>query len=594
MPTRHPAARRRPPAPRPVRAGRTAAATESSVTPAAPAAPVAPEKGPDAVAQALDALIAPHARTDAPGLVVGVAHHGRVLLRRGAGMASLEHAVANTAATRMRIGSATKQFTCLAVALLAEAGQLGLDDPVDRYVPDVPYPLGVPTLRQLMTHTGGIRCHIDLASIAAVVTNQPRGTAMATLRRQAGANFAPGTAQIYCNGGYHLLSVVVDRVAGMPLERFLEERLFQPLGLHDTELLPSDMLLRPRMATLHALAPGGGTGRWQRGIFPSDEVRGEGGIISTVDDMLAWLAHLRTEPRRIGSDATWRAMLTPAVLDHGLATSYALGLFRTRYRGVEVIYHTGAVFGGLCQMLTVPEHALDLVVMTNGALVSPLALGQRILDTVLGDALHGPAAPKMARIRRFTHLKGTAWRNDEGLVLGFDEVKGLLGVSFLFSPPGPVLRDEGRTLRVAAEDVGLGPFELSVADLRADASGQPPRRLAVADCGRSSTYRRLPSRAPTVAAVAARLAGRWRSDDLDADAVIALEDGALVMRLAGLHGEAVVDLAPVAADLLRMTWRGEQPATTGSLVLEGRDGPATGLRIHTFRTRGLRLVRADS
>jgi CubicO group peptidase (beta-lactamase class C family) len=539
------------------------------------------------VGQALDALVAPHARSDAPGFVIGVSHQGRVLLRRGVGMASLEHGVANTTATRMRIGSATKQFACLAVALLAEDGRLELDDPVYRFVPEVPYPLGVPTLRQLMSHTGGLRCHIDLASVAAGLEIQPRGTAMATMKRQAGANFAPGSAQIYCNSGYHLLSVVVDRVAGMPFERFLAERIFLPLGMRDTECLPSDMDLRAGMATLHVPSPEGLAGRWRRGIFVSDEVRGEGGMVSTVDDMLAWLAHLRTAPRRVGSEATWQAMMTPAALDNDLVMPYALGLFITRYRGLDLVYHTGAMLGGTCQVLTVPAHALDIVVITNGAPVSPAALAKQVIDTVLADHVSGPATPKLAGMRRFGPLKGTAWCDDDGIVVGFDDVGGQLGISYLCSPPAPLLRDEGPRLRVAMEDAGLGPFEFAFADLRSGGAGKAPRRLTLMDCGRAVTLRRLPARAPSVAALTARLAGRYRSDELDADIVIALEADKLVMRLAGRHGFATVDLQPLAEDLLRMAWRDEKPPTMGSLKVDA-DG---GLRINTFRTRGLRLQR---
>lgn len=543
--------------------------------------------GLDPIDEALDALIAPHARSDAPGLVVGVSHRSRLRLRRGAGMASLEHGVANGATTRMRIGSATKQFACLAVALLAEEGRLGLDDPVDRHLPELPYPLGVPTLRQLMTHTGGMRCHIDLASLAAGLEIQPRGTAMATMKRQAGANFAPGTALIYCNSGYHLLSVVVDRVAGVPFERFLEERIFRPMGLHDTECLPSDMELRAGMATLHVPSPDGTPGRWQRGIFVSDEVRGEGGMVSTVDDMLAWLAHLRTAPRRIGSEATWQAMFSPAVLDSGLVMPYALGLFVSRYRGLEIVYHTGAVLGGLCQMLTVPAHALDIVIMTNGAPVSPAALAKRIIDIVLADHVQGPPTPKLASVRRFGHLTGSAWRDDGGIVMGFDDAGGKLGISYLGSPPAPLLRDEGSRLRVAMEDAGLGPFEFEVADLQPDAAGQPPRRLVLHECGRSVPMRRLPAKAPSVTSVASRVVGTYRSEEIDADVVVAMEGGKLVMRFTGSHGFAIVDLQPLAADLLRMAWRGEMPQSTGSLQID----PDGGLRINTFRTRGLRLRR---
>src|SRR5580698_9960137 len=115
------------------------------------------------VAERLDALFAPWNRTDEPGLVVAVAKDGAVIYRRGFGMASLETGAANTPATRMRIGSISKHFTCLLALLLAEDGKLDIDAPIRSYVPELSGPGGDPTLRQLMQHRGGSRCYLDLA-----------------------------------------------------------------------------------------------------------------------------------------------------------------------------------------------------------------------------------------------------------------------------------------------------------------------------------------------------------------------------------------------------------------------------------------------
>ena len=131
-----------------------------------------------------------------------------------------------------------------------------------------------------------------------------------------------------------------------------------------------------------------------RGLFPSWEVLGEGGIVSTVDDMLHWLAHLRG-PKRVGSEASWRQMLTKPHYSSGAEGVYALGLMLTPHRDVETLHHAGGVFGGSCQMLTVAGHALDVIILTNGAAANPIELATQIVDIVLGDAILGakPAAP---------------------------------------------------------------------------------------------------------------------------------------------------------------------------------------------------------
>ena len=186
--------------------------------PADDQAPPAPVK---TIAEQLDALFAPWNRTDEPGMVVGVVKDGALLYRRGFGMASLEHGAANTPATRMRIGSITKHFTCLLALLLAEEGELDLDQPIRTYIPELTGPGGDPTLRQLMQHRGGSRCYLDLSFIGHGMSTPPVGHALEILVRQKSRNFAPGEAMIYNNGGYHLVSIAIERVGGAPFEALL-------------------------------------------------------------------------------------------------------------------------------------------------------------------------------------------------------------------------------------------------------------------------------------------------------------------------------------------------------------------------------------
>ncbi len=537
---------------------------------------------------ALDDIFQSVDRSDAPGLVVGVAQQGRMVYRRGFGLSSIEHATANTPATRMRIGSVTKHFTCLAVLLLAEDGLLDADAPVTRYLPELPELLGAPTLRQLMNHTGGLRCYVDIQTSAGGMAVQPAGKAFAAQVQQTGANFAPGDRQLYCNGSYHLLSIVVDRVAGMPFEQFLQQRIFEPLGMLDSVCAPSDMQILPGMATLHVArpAPGGGIG-WRRGIFMTEGVRGEGGIISTIDDMLRWLAHLRAPQKTVGSEASWRQMLSTATLHGGLQTVYALGLFRHPYRGVETVYHHGAVYGGMCQMLTVPAHALDIIIMTNGGPINHIEASRRIIDAMLPTHLHGPATPRLAKSARFKHLFGAQYLSDSGLVFGFADVGGQLGMSMNFSPPAPLLRDEGRQFRIAFEDLAMGPFVLQVADLAAGGDGQAPAVLPFSESGQVMRLKRLPTRPPATASAGQALLGRYRSADLDAEAGIAFEGEVLTLRMRGGYGARHIVLQAASAQVFRMSIQDEQMPGTSALVVERRGGVVTGLRFGTGRARGL-------
>src|SRR5580704_16938121 len=314
------------------------------------------------VAEQLDALFAPWNRTDEPGLVVGVVKDGATIYRRGFGMASLESGAANTPQTRMRIGSTSKHFTCLLALLLAEDGKLDMDAPIRIYVPELTGPGGDPTLRQLVQHRGGSRCYLDLGFVGHGMSVPPRGAALAAQVRQSGRNFAPGTAMIYNNGGYHLVSIAIERVGGAPFEEQLKARLYDVVGMPDTASIPSDHDITPGIAAMHT--PGRG-GRWRRGLFPSEEVRGEGAIVSTIDDMLRWMAHLRSR-RLFGSAATWSALTELPVYADGSLGVYALGLIINDYRGLRTVQHSGGVMGGTCQMLALPNDGLDVIILANG------------------------------------------------------------------------------------------------------------------------------------------------------------------------------------------------------------------------------------
>ena len=172
-----------------------------------------------------------------PGCAVGVATAGRSVLEKAYGLADLEHDVPNRPDTIFEAGSVSKQFTAAAVLLLAREGKLSLEDPVRKYVPELP-DYGSPLLiRHMLNHMSGLRDWGSIESIA----GWPRTTRVYThahvldiLSRQKGLNFPPGTRYSYSNSGYNLAAVIVSRVSGKPFAEFSRERLFAPLGLTHT------------------------------------------------------------------------------------------------------------------------------------------------------------------------------------------------------------------------------------------------------------------------------------------------------------------------------------------------------------------------
>ena len=565
-----------------------------------PAAPSASDLSPlpdgAAVTAALDAIFAPFDRGDAPGLVVGVAMDGRTLYRRGFGMASLEHGARNTPHTRMRIGSTSKHFTCLAALLLAERGLLDVDAPVREHLPQLPPQPVEPTLRQLMQHTSGYRCVLDLSLLAQGLATQPRGEELRLQALQPDMNFAPGTNLLYCNSGYHLLSLVIAKAAGRPFEQAMKELLFEPLGLRDTASIPSDLDIVPGLATLHVPRPAALGGGWRRGLFPSEEVLGDGAMVSTVDDMLRWLRHLRGPERRVGSPDSWAQLFTRARLANGCEARYALGLRRHAYRGVDVIHHTGGVVGGCSQMLTVPAFGLDLVLMCNGAPAQPQMLGYAIVDAVLGDRLP-EARPAHARTERYPGLAGGRFHSREsGHLLRFADLEGVLGVSVMDGPPLPLI-DDGAQLSVGFEGMSASPLDLPPQGLASDPA---PGALHIVEWGNASVCRRLPD--PSDAAHGVHvidathpLVGRYHSPAMQASGAIDVVDGALRLRLVAGQGGNTFTVTPWDDEVFGLQSTDPYFPNHAAMHVESRDGRGVrSLLLNTVRSRQIRMHRVDA
>ncbi len=224
-----------------------------------------------------------------PGCGVGVSIKGRSVLERAYGMADLEHAVKNAPDTIFEAGSVSKQFTAAAVLLLAREGMLSLDDPVRKHIPELP-DYGVPlTIRHMLTHTSGLRDWGNVAGIA----GWPRTTRVHThahvldiVSRQRSLNFPPGTRYSYSNTGYNLAAIIVSRVSGESFAEFSQKRIFEPLGMTRTSWRDD----YTRIVRGRAIAYSDGRDGFRLNM-PFENVHGNGGLLTTVGDLLRWTAN---------------------------------------------------------------------------------------------------------------------------------------------------------------------------------------------------------------------------------------------------------------------------------------------------------------
>jgi CubicO group peptidase (beta-lactamase class C family) len=327
----------------------------------------------------LDGLFASWSSTRVPGCAVGVARNGEPVLLRAWGMADLEQGIANTPETIFEGGSLAKQFTSAAVILLALDGKLSLEDDVRSYIPELP-DYGTPiTVRQLMTHTSGLR---DWGSVAAIEgwgredRSHTHAHVLEILTRQSALNYTPGERYSYTNSGYNLLAMIVDRVSGIPFAEFSRTRLFEPLGLEDTQWRDDYRRLVPGRSSAYSF-------RGDEVIInrPIEYVHGNGGILTTVEDLLRWDEVVRTGGPFGERFVT--EMHRQAVLNDGTTISYASGVQVEEYRGQRRVSHTGSTAGYRGFLGRYPDQGLTVSLLCNAANVNPGAIGNRVADLFL-------------------------------------------------------------------------------------------------------------------------------------------------------------------------------------------------------------------
>ena len=172
--------------------------------------------------ETLDARIQGHMETcGTPGVIVAVASRGEIKHLRSYGMANVELDVPVTDSTVFEIGSISKQFVAAAIMLLVEDGLLNLDDPIHKFMPELPSEwIGV-TIRQLLTHTSGIPDYEEIRTYD-VYRYRLTPEEIIKIAHSRPMDFEPGTGWYYSNTGYFLLSRIVELIEGQPLDAVLK------------------------------------------------------------------------------------------------------------------------------------------------------------------------------------------------------------------------------------------------------------------------------------------------------------------------------------------------------------------------------------
>ena len=322
----------------------------------------------------VDALFEKWSEGLTPGAAVLVIRDGKVVHRKGYGLAVVKTRTPIKPDTSFRLASLSKQFTAMAIMILAERGKLDFDDPLAKFFPRFPSDMRRITIRQLLHHLSGLPDHETLfLKRKKISCNWPRSAktppdpyeptshdALELLARQKQLEFAPGTEFRYSNAGYVVLGQIVEKVSRTSYGKFLKKEIFDRLGMHKTVVSDGKHPRVPNLALSYAQ---------KVGVYcdidytPLNRIVGDDGVFSSLDDLGKWIGALKSEA--LVKEATLQLAFTPGRLKSGEITHYGFGWFLCERFGLKTIEHDGVWVGFRNFILDFPERKLTIVVLSN-------------------------------------------------------------------------------------------------------------------------------------------------------------------------------------------------------------------------------------
>jgi CubicO group peptidase (beta-lactamase class C family) len=489
-----------------------------------------------------------------PGCAVGVERAGQPTLTRAYGAADLEHGVPNRVDTVFEAGSVSKQFTAASVLLLAQEGRLTLQDEVRKYIPELPE-YGAPiTVAELLGHTSGLRDWGGVEDIA----GWPRGDRVYSMdevlhiaARQGALNYLPGSAWSYTNTGYNLLAIIVERVSGKKLPAFSHERIFVPLGMTHSQWRDDFRRIVPDRAIAYSGVAGG-----YHQNMPFEDAIGNGGLLTTVGDLLTW-------NRALGRGALGAFVTAElerrSILNDGRVMNYARGLFIQRYRGFAEVSHSGATAGYRAWLGRYPGLDLSIALLCNAADARTTNLAHAVADRYLSGALSPVAVAREPSLAKRAGL----YADDRA------------GAPLTLAWHGDHLQsDDGATLETAPGG-GLRLGNMSMTLLPGD-------RLQLEQTGDLITFKRVEAYAPTRTDLQS-VVGHYRSAEAEAAFIVSLD---------GDHLQFTVENRPEATGPLKPVYKDAFSGPQGLVRLVfGPGGTVTALRLSNDRVWNLRAER---
>ena len=299
-----------------------------------------------------------------PGAAVLISKEGRILYQKAYGYANLENDVPFKTDAKFRIGSVTKQFTSAAILKLQEQGLLNVNDPVSKYIPELPRGSEV-SIHQLLTHTSGLQESWDEDLFKNIPAEFKTDDIIGEIKKLKYV-FNPGESWRYSNMGYIVLSIIIERVSGLSYYNFLRGNFLEKLGMINTGIPQRNDLFSYEILKNEASGYYYENSKIYR-VFSLDRSSGAGAIYSTLEDLFKWNEAVFNN--NVLSPDDLNMVLTPVQANDGspgkYGLSYGYGWFISKLNGVKRVYHGGAIDGYECSLNRYIENNMSIIVFVN-------------------------------------------------------------------------------------------------------------------------------------------------------------------------------------------------------------------------------------
>ncbi len=333
-----------------------------------------------------------------PGLSAGIVYDQGLIWTKGYGFANLEKQIPADDHSVYRIASITKLFTSTMMMLLRDAGQVNLDDPIEKYLPEfkIRSPFAdarPPTFRMVAAHASGLPR--EGAQQGWATMDMPTSEELLASLANSEMHMPTMTAPKYSNLGVAILGYALGKIAGQPYDTFVKERILTPLGMNDSgyerSAYDDDHYAVGYYEDKGAMKA---SPDWEEHGF-----RPAGGMYSTVADISRFIALQFTDaPASAGGaqilgSSTLREMHMPANVTPDFASGYGLGFGIQRVANYKVIGHSGGLPGYTTNITLIPAHKLATIVFTNTG-TDPVTMSHKLLETLIPAFEHQAVDPE--------------------------------------------------------------------------------------------------------------------------------------------------------------------------------------------------------